>query len=133
MEAKSSVKKGSSKWVMALWSIAVVVVVILILYYGIPEVVAATECKATDGYQYVEGRIAQDSNGQALYIVRGIYSTGEGSAGGKKIILPVCTSRDPSIDSVRNMFLTLDGQPIFLISGAIGMDLTSPLSETPQP
>ena len=133
MEAKTSKKKGTSRFGIGLLASALVVVVILLLYYGIPEVKAATECAASDGYQYVESRVAQDSDGQDVYIVRGIYSTGEGSAGGKKIILPICASKDPSIDSVRNMFLTLDGQPIFLISGAIGLDLTSPLPETPQP
>lgn len=127
--------KSNKRRIVKVLLIAFVVVGTFLAWQLTSFVGASTECKAIDGYQYLEGRIAYDSDGQALYIVRGIYSTGEGSTGGKKIILPVCGSRDPSIESVRNIFLKLDGQRIFLVSGAIGREIQKsvPLAGTPQP
>lgn len=104
-----------------------------ILALGAP-VFASSECLApNENYRLVENRMATDLAGNPVFVVRGISVTGEGSSGGKKIVIPACGSKDQSIEEVNNVYLFLDGQQIFLLTGSVGRDLSSNPTEVPQP
>jgi hypothetical protein len=112
----------------------------LVVFVGIgvlafnETVFAGSECQApNDNYRLVENRMATDLAGNPVFIVRGISVTGEGSSGGKKVVIPACGSKDQSIEEVNNVYLFLDGQQIFLLTGSVGRDVSSNPTLEPQP
>lgn len=103
----------------------IVIIFIAMLSAGVP-VFASSECQApNENYQLVENRMASDLAGNPVFIVRGISVTGEGSTGGKKVVIPACGSRDDAIEEVNNVYLFLDGRQIFLLTGSVGRDIST--------
>ncbi|KKR89966.1 MAG: hypothetical protein UU51_C0021G0009 [Microgenomates group bacterium GW2011_GWC1_41_20] len=114
--------------------VGLVVIAVIGLVMSNAPVFANSECLApNENYQLVENRMASDLAGNPVYIVRGILVSGEGSVGGKKVVIPACGSRDEGIEEVNNVNLVLDGRQVFLISGSVGRDLSSNPTLEPQP
>lgn len=126
---KHKIGRGVKLTIVTLIAVAFVVFFVLVL----PALADGSECVAPQGYQLVESRMAFDLLGNPVFVVRGVFATGEGSTGGKKVVIPACGSKDQSIEEVNNVYLFLDGQQIFLLTGSVGRDLSSNPTEVPQP
>jgi len=89
---------------------------------GIP-VFAGNECKAPEGYQLIENRMAADLAGNPVYVLRAVVATGEGAQGGKSIAVPSCSSPDKKIEEVGNVYIVLDGRQLLLLTGSVGREI----------
>ena len=90
-----------------------------------------TSCNAPEGYTYVTNVMARDLGKNPVYVARAIIATGEGTPGGKRIVIPACGSSDPSLMNVSNIFIVIDGRLAFVANGAIGSG--APLAQATQP
>jgi len=128
--------KKVRKVVLVVTSIVFVVVVLIVavLVFGkqVLALAGRSDCTAPAGYQSITNRMVTDTSGNPVYVIRGIYTTGEGTRGGKSVTLPPCGSNDSSIETINNFYIMLDGEKVILVAGSIGRDAT-PLQETPQP
>lgn len=126
---KRKIGRGVKLTIVTLIAVAFVVFFVLVL----PALADGSECIAPQGYQLVENRMAFDLLGNPVFVVRGVFATGEGNVGGEKVVIPACGSKDPYLQEVNNVFLILDNQQVFLVAGSIGRDLSSNPSPEPQP
>lgn len=125
---------GVKRKVMGVGMTLIVVASMTVIALGLLAITAdGSKCVAPQGYQLVENRMAHDLAGNTVFIGRGVISTGEGTVGGKEIVLPPCGSKDSSLKATDSLFIILDGKQVFLAAGSVGRDVLVNPTEAPQP
>lgn len=131
--AAKTANSNGKRWNKLTIGLVVALVVVgcaIIFGWVMPVFANGTACEAPAGYEMITNKMVTDSNGDQIFILRGVIASDEAVQGGKKIILPPCGTTETGLKTINNMFINLDGKVVFLAAGTIGED--SNPTEVPQ-